>query len=85
MYIICSGDDLWLKLENIQLYLNLHITSVSWLWMITTVFYQQIWLKVYLYLSRVMHLNYYTPHSKVVGGYTGFTMSIRLDKSYVVR
>ena len=29
----------------------------------------------------------YTPNNKVVGGYTGFTMSVRLsvDKSYVVR
>jgi hypothetical protein len=33
----------------------------------------------------------YTPHNEVVGGYTGFTMSVRpsvrpsVDKSYVVR
>jgi hypothetical protein len=27
---------------------------------------------------------YYTPRKEVVGGYTGFTMSVRLDKSYVV-
>ena len=29
----------------------------------------------------------YTPRNEVVGGYTGFTMSVRLsvDKSYVVR
>jgi hypothetical protein len=32
-------------------------------------------------------LDYYTPHNKIVGGYTGFTMSVRpsVDKSYVVR
>ena len=31
--------------------------------------------------------HYYTPHNKVVGGYTDFTMSVRpsVDKSYVVR
>jgi hypothetical protein len=30
---------------------------------------------------------FYTPHNEVVGGYTGFTMSVRpsVDKSYVVR
>jgi hypothetical protein len=40
-------------------------------------------------------LHFYTPRNEVVGGYTGFTMSVRLsvrpsvrpsvDKSYVVR
>jgi hypothetical protein len=32
-------------------------------------------------------MGFYTPHNKVVGGYTGFTMSVRpsVDKSYVVR
>jgi hypothetical protein len=31
--------------------------------------------------------NNYAPHNEVVGGYTGFTMSVRpsVDKSYVVR
>ena len=35
----------------------------------------------------VTKMFYYTPCNKVVGGYTGFTMSIRpsVDKSYVVR
>jgi hypothetical protein len=30
---------------------------------------------------------FYTPRNEVVGGYTGFTMSVRpsVDKSYVVR
>jgi hypothetical protein len=38
-----------------------------------------------------MYFNFYTPHNEVVGGYTGFTMSVRLsirpsvDNSYVVR
>jgi hypothetical protein len=32
-------------------------------------------------------LCYYTPRNEVVGGYTGFTMSVRpsVDKSYIVR
>jgi hypothetical protein len=27
---------------------------------------------------NIIILIYYTPHNKVVGGYTGFTMSVRL-------
>jgi hypothetical protein len=32
-------------------------------------------------------IKFYTPRNEVVGGYTGFTMSVRpsVDKSYVVR
>jgi hypothetical protein len=33
------------------------------------------------------YLRYYTPRNEVVGGYAGFTMSVRpsVDKSYIVR
>ena len=41
---------------------------------------------VYIIL-KILNIAYYTPHNEVVGGYTGFTMSVRpsVDKSYVVR
>ena len=37
--------------------------------------------------SAFCFISFYTPHNEVVGGYTGFTMSVRpsVDKSYVVR
>jgi hypothetical protein len=37
--------------------------------------------------SAVLLNSCYIPHNKVVGGYIGFTMSVRpsVDKSYVVR
>jgi hypothetical protein len=43
--------------------------------------------KVYNIMSTLVHPHFYTPRNEVVGGYTGFTMSVRLsvDKSYVVR
>jgi hypothetical protein len=36
---------------------------------------------------EVIYLFHYTPRNEVVGGYTGFTMSVcpSVDKSYVVR
>jgi hypothetical protein len=39
------------------------------------------WVKIFFWMF------YYTPGNEVVGGYTGFTMSVRpsVDKSYVVR
>ena len=39
---------------------------------------------MYIFLTL---FSYYTPRNEVVGGYTGFTMSVRpsVDKSYVVR
>ena len=38
------------------------------------------------FVSFVTPLGYYTPRNEVVGGYTGFTMSVCLsvDESYVV-
>ena len=41
----------------------------------------------YFQSCDILLSNHYTPHNKVVGGYTGFTMSVRpsVDKSYVVR
>jgi hypothetical protein len=38
-------------------------------------------------LFNILGTHYYTPRSELVGGYTGFTMSVRpsVDKSYVVR
>jgi hypothetical protein len=38
-------------------------------------------------LFNILGTHYYTPRNELVGGYTGFTMSVRpsVDKSYVVR
>jgi hypothetical protein len=42
---------------------------------------------VIIYSIIVISYCFYTPRNEVVGGYTGFTMSVRpsVDKSYVVR
>jgi hypothetical protein len=41
----------------------------------------------YVIFQGIEDLIDYTPRNEVVGGYTGFTMSVRpsVDKSYVVR
>jgi hypothetical protein len=46
------------------------------------------WLSLTLDPMGISHFHLYTPRNKVVGGYTGFTMSVvrpSVDKSYVVR
>jgi hypothetical protein len=39
------------------------------------------------HLWKVLYKDCYTPRNEVVGGYAGFTMSVRpsVDKSYIVR
>jgi hypothetical protein len=45
------------------------------------------WFSIVTMETKLIYHCNYTPRNEVVGGYTGFTMSVRpsVDKSYVVR